>query len=87
MKQILPSCPQVNKNLEGEQEFGMFGLTALSSGLPILVQRISVGGPGQLRMSGTRLGLYGLKRLIYCRNITMRSTVGRNSVEILLKRC
>ena len=84
MKQILPSCPQVNKNLEGEQEFGMFGLTALSSGLPILVQRISVS---QLRMSGTRLGLYGLKRLIYRRNITMRSTVGRISVEILLKRC
>ena len=92
----------------GKQEFGMFGLAALSSGLPILVQgasglglwhmswvvhhplwyqRMSVSGPRQLGRLGTRVGKYGLKRLIYCSNIIMRCTVGRKSVEILSRRC
>ena len=93
----------------GEQEFGMFGLAALSSGLPILVQGASGLGEAvthvmsgsssivvsedvsewskAIRRSGTRVGKYGLKRLIYCSNIIMRCTVGRKSVEILSRRC
>ena len=54
---------------------------------PLWSQRMSVSGPRQLRRSGTWLGQYSLKRLIYCGNIAVRSTVGRNSVEIVLRRC
>ena len=34
---------------------------------------MSVSGPRQLRRSGTWLGQYSLKRLIYCGNIAVRS--------------
>ena len=54
---------------------------------PLWYQRMSVSGPRQLGRSGTRVGKYGLKRLIYCSNIIMRCTVGRKSVEILSRRC
>ena len=102
-KQTLPLCLQVNNNLEClvlqpchlvslswfivHQDLVKPWQMSLVVQHPLWSQRISVSGPRQLRWSGTRLGQYGLKRLICCGNITMRSTVGRNNVEILSRRC
>ena len=103
LKQILPSCPQVNKNLEClvlqpchlaflswyRVHLDLVKLWHMSWVVhhPLWYQRMSVSGPRQLGRSGTRVGKYGLKRLIYCSNIIMRCTVGRKSVEILSRRC
>ena len=86
----LPLCLQVNKNLEClvlqpchlvslswfivHQDLVKPWQMSLVVQHPLWSQRISVSGPRQLRWSGTRLGQYGLKRLICCRKITIRST-------------
>ena len=89
LKQILPSCPQVNKNLEClvlqpcHPAFLSWYMVHLDSVKlwqvswvvhhPLWYQRMSVSGPRQLGRLGTRVGKYGLKRLIYCSNIIMYS--------------
>ena len=94
----------------GEQEFGMFGLAALSSGLPILDHSVSGLGKALTDVSGGSASIVESEDFIEWskaikmvrdkvravwleeadllqKDYNIRSTVGRNGVELLLRRC
>ena len=80
----------------GEQEFGMFGLIALSSGLPILVHGASglvesedfIEWSKAIKMVRDKVRTVWLEEAdLLQKDYNKIYTVGRNGVELLLRRC